>query len=641
MTDIVLKDIQIKARQESFRMQHYFLGVEHLFIGLLGIPGGLTSALIEEHGLTAQYVIDSIRRYTGKGTRQRLWAGLPNTPRANMVLSIANDLALEAGRAEIDERALLRAIVEENDSIPIRILRRLGIDTVKLAEQTQAGRAHSGRHQPYLQVDFALQFEMTALPTEEQLVILRRMFYGYERVRVERRLTGGHTHALLLLVTPINSDGTEDAGVVVKIDQADRILDEAQRYETHVKHSLPPLTARLEDKPTTAEISSLAGIKYTFVAPRHGVERDLRSAAAEFGPRTLSEWLETQLYPTFGKAWWQQRQPYRFPIWTEYDWLLPPLLTLELLPSTVEEEPSVTIKDPVRRLLLHELEPGDIVAVENFTIHRLYPEREAMTLVLGKGAEAMQRANKIEVTGLKLQDDAHYRGEVIERLLGRVWHTRSDTLYHALSALEPDFDTSGAVIRGFGPFERLPNPLFAHDALLDRSLNGSLSKIHGDLHLGNILLGPNFTPFLIDFAHTGSGHTLFDWATLEASLISDVVMPTLGHEWEAARGIAAAIAALRTPETTALLPPPIAELLRPIAAVRKIAQDCLARPDGWDEYFTALAFAGLRALLWETMPLSGRRALFLLAAYAFSEALSTSQPGEPRSSDETELADPT
>jgi len=35
--------------------------------------------------------------------------------------------------------------------------------------------------------------------------------------------------------------------VIVKIDRADDILDEARRYEAHVKSTLPPLTARLEE----------------------------------------------------------------------------------------------------------------------------------------------------------------------------------------------------------------------------------------------------------------------------------------------------------------------------------------------------------------------------------------------------------
>ena len=44
-----------------------------------------------------------------------------------------------------------------------------------------------------------------------------------------------------------------------------------------------------------------------------------------------------------------------------------------------------------------------------------------------------------------------------------------------------------------------------------------MSKIHGDLHLGNILIGPAGDAWLIDFEWTRLGHTLLDWAGLEAA----------------------------------------------------------------------------------------------------------------------------
>ena len=64
-------------------------------------------------------------------------------------------------------------------------------------------------------------------------------------IRVESQLTGGYTDALVLMVTPIHADDREDAPVIVKIADTDDILDEAQRYDSHVKGILPPLTARL------------------------------------------------------------------------------------------------------------------------------------------------------------------------------------------------------------------------------------------------------------------------------------------------------------------------------------------------------------------------------------------------------------
>jgi ATP-dependent Clp protease ATP-binding subunit ClpA len=65
---IELKDILINARQESHRMRHYYLGIEHLFIALLEIKSGLTSNILAESGLSSEYVIDAIRRKTGNAT---------------------------------------------------------------------------------------------------------------------------------------------------------------------------------------------------------------------------------------------------------------------------------------------------------------------------------------------------------------------------------------------------------------------------------------------------------------------------------------------------------------------------------------------------------------------------------------------
>src|SRR5689334_14092636 len=107
MSSILLRDILISARQECVQMRHFYIGVEHLFIALLQIQGGLASSILEEHGLTTDYVIDTIRRKADKGTSQVLWVGIPYTPRTDIVLNIAKDLAADNGHEEASERDLL------------------------------------------------------------------------------------------------------------------------------------------------------------------------------------------------------------------------------------------------------------------------------------------------------------------------------------------------------------------------------------------------------------------------------------------------------------------------------------------------------------------------------------------------------
>lgn len=612
MPNIALKDILINARQESYRMQHYYLGVEHLFIGLLDVQGGLTSSLLEERGLTTEYVVDAIRRKAGKGNRQRLWAGMPNTPRADVVLGIANDLALESKNAEITERDLLIAILDENDSIPVRVLRKFEVDVDRLSQDARSKELNEQQSQPYIKIDFGQQ--TLSLP-EEKLFILRRMFYGYSQIRVDRKLTGGYTSAVILVVTPIAADGMEDAAVVVKIDNADMILDEAQRYETHVRSSLPPLTARLEEKPTTSETSDMAGLKYTFISGMNRSAQDLREAAHDLD--NLGEWLTRELYPYFGKTWWKQNRPYRFQVWTEYDWLLPPLLTLDYLPDEQIPQTAAVLRDPLRRSRVNKLEYGDSVAIENFTVQRVYHDKNMIQVSIGKGSEAARRAYKMNIRGLNLAEDVYYRGEVLERVGGRVWETRAAALLAAAQSLEPDFDLAEDMIPGYGKPERLPNPLLAYDDLLDRYVDGTLSKIHGDLHLGNILVGPNGSAFLIDFAQTRNGHTVFDWASLEVSLLTEVVMPVIGDDWWSVRLVLRYIGALHKdlPDTV----PALNDVMQHVLAVREIAKDCLAREGSWSEYYIALAMCSMRAYTWDTLSLGARRLMFSLAALSIHE----------------------
>jgi hypothetical protein len=620
-------------------MQHHFIGVEHLIVGALMMRGGIAASLVERYGFKPEYVIDAIRRHAGKGSKQRLWAGVPNSPRANVVLDIAHDLALNDGRSETNERDVLLAMIGENDSIPVRVLTRLGMALDEMAQEIAEFSITSAITQPYVRVEFSPTYEGDVPLSEEQLFLLRRMFYGYDRVRVEQRLTGGFTRALLLAVTPIQADGIEDAPLVVKIDDADLILEEARRFEAQVKATLPPLTARLLERPTAPETSVLAGLKYTLVAGVDKTPQDLRSAAQQMGNAQLGAWLKTQLYATFGAAWWEQRRPYHFTAYEEYDFLLPPLLVLDALPSSEAiPEDAHLLRDPLRRERLPEIEYNDVVVLANFVVHKLIPERNALQVTIGSGGEAARMAHRIEVRGIDFARATHYRGEVVDQLSGRVFATRGEMLLNITRGLQPDFDLTEGNIPLFRGYGRAPNPLVHFDSLLNRSLEGSLSRIHGDLHMGNVLLGPGGSAFLIDFASARSGHTLFDWATMEISLLSRQVMPLLGESWADARRVMERVAAMNGVETA---PDPLLDdALSSVEAVREIIANCLATKDGWGEYWTALALLCLRAVTWETMSDGGRRLMFLLSAYCCGRLLARTGSGaETMTGGATDLSD--
>jgi hypothetical protein len=640
----MMREIEINARQEAARMFHRYLGVEHYFIGMLDLNGGLLTQLLDRHGLTPDYLKDELRRCIGKGRDRVRYTGLQPTPRAAVVLDLAYDRAKTDGRAKADERDLLLAILEEGESIPCRVMKRLGVDLSALYKQAQAEPAVSSARPSTLKLDFSPDFDPTYALSRDEVFILRRMFAEYAVLRIERRLTGGYSGALVLLVTPIHADRREDASVVVKIADATSILDEERRYNAYVRNTLPPLTARLEQR-TTAKYLDTAGLKYTFVADQTGASGSLRVLAHEMGAERLREWLRSQLFPYFGRTWWMQRTPDLFQVWEEYDWLLPPLLTLDFVPEeeakAAPPEDIVELNKHLRHGQAEALEYGTLVSVKHFVIDRIDRSRRQITLVSGKtDSESVYRAHRLVVQGVDAAESGFHRREMINTLYGRVWKTRRDSLFEAVSALDPDFDPRGASIP-FRAGAALMNPLLTYNRLLERQINGAVSRIHGDLHLGNILIGPGDIPFLIDFEHARRGHTAFDWASLEVSLWSELAAPLIEPTWDGVRALGEWMLALirnrPLPDT------PLGQALSVIAAVREIAGLCLRDPSKWDEYYAALAMCALRAVTWKkTLGLTARRAMLLLTALSQSLLLDTGRqgsgsPGSTIRDEETDL----
>lgn len=614
-----IKDILINARQESVQMRHHYLGVEHLVIAMLQIQGGITSSIVEDYGLTTEYVIDAIRRRTDKGTNQRLWAGFPYTPRTEVILDIANDLAAENGSEEISERELLVAILTESDSLPVRVFQALGVNIRAMILAAAGYNLKRDPQPPDISVIFAEAFAKEAVQ-RDHLFVLRRMFAAHNTLRVENQLTG-YSGALVLVVTPIHADGQEDAPVVVKIHETDKIFDEVHRYETHVKSILPLQTARLEDNPIAPDTSELAGIKYSLVANSGGIPLDLRQIIQTNGAYELGILLQSELYTRFKVTWWQQKRPFRFQAWKEYDWVLPPLMTLDYIPEADFIDVPLNLKVPINRAKLknklQELTFGNEIVLENFAVQKIERQKNILKLTVGFGSEADKRACQIEVRGVNDIQQSFYRGEIVEKLTGTIWKTRNDHLLDALRDLEPDFDLSGRWIM-IGD-QQFPNPLLAYDDLLDRYVSGSMSKIHGDLHLGNILVGPNNSIWLIDFGSTRDGHTLFDWATLEMSLLSDGLTDKESEDWNSLRNVTKIIIALNDNNTISTVSDRMFATVASVAHIREIVRDCLAVEGNWAEYFVALAFCGLRAISWKTMSVAGRRLAFLVSAMAIFE----------------------
>ncbi|HML20168.1 MAG TPA: Clp protease N-terminal domain-containing protein [Aggregatilinea sp.] len=613
MDTIQLEDILTLARQESANLYHYFIGVEHLFIALTQLSGGLTVAALQHHNISPRFVRYSLRESIGRYEDRRYWPGFPETPRAQYVLELARRYS---GAQEPSERDLLLAILDENDSVVSRVLEEIGVNIASFRRTAANWSAELSPQAPEVPIHGQIDLN------PEQLRVLQLMFREYGQVQIVRELTGGYSGARVLLIRPVRVDGYKDAPVVVKLDDRHAILYERRRYDLYVKSTLPTSTARLVDSPVVPDDSSIGGLKYTFVGRLDDTEPvSLREFAAQHEPEEVSALIRA-LFDVFGPAWWLQRKPYRFGAWREYEHVLPPALVIEVLPED-QASASAQLLTPLGAWSRNrQILPGEVVMLSGFVVQKVSGHNDVLHLAAGAQPESINRASKVEVRGLDLSKNSYFRGEMVDQIVGRVVRTRDDLLLRSVQGLEPEFDVMADRVFSGHPFiGTIPNPLGRVTQLLDRQVSGYLSTIHGDLHLGNILVGPHGDAWLIDFAWAREGHTLFDWAMLEMSLLVEMVAKYAQPGWPGAWEVAAWLASINRGEDLVLRDPsPLARALTSIKTLRDVVKPCLGVEGRWDEYHVALALTALRLMDWQSEPIDARRLAFLTAALSTAEA---------------------
>lgn len=134
------KQILALAKQESENLQHFYLGVEHIFIALTKVENGVTQAILQRSNLDSKQARDMILRFVGTGDEHRYWNGIRVTPRYEVVLKLAGERARMNKEALIEEKDLLLAILEEGESIPVRVLQEMNVSIKELIKATEENK---------------------------------------------------------------------------------------------------------------------------------------------------------------------------------------------------------------------------------------------------------------------------------------------------------------------------------------------------------------------------------------------------------------------------------------------------------------------------------------------------------------------
>jgi ATP-dependent Clp protease ATP-binding subunit ClpC len=122
------------AQEEATRLNHNYIGTEHLLLGLIREEEGLAAKVLRDLGVEQNRVRQVIEDIVGRG-QAAPGTRLSLTPRTKRVIELAVDEARRLGHHYIGTEHLLLGLVREGDGIAVNVLKSLNVSPDKVRSQ--------------------------------------------------------------------------------------------------------------------------------------------------------------------------------------------------------------------------------------------------------------------------------------------------------------------------------------------------------------------------------------------------------------------------------------------------------------------------------------------------------------------------
>jgi ATP-dependent Clp protease ATP-binding subunit ClpC len=125
------------AQEEAERLNHSYIGSEHVLIGLLREEGGVAGRVLRELGLDAARVQAMVERLSGGPGTRTPFTKTELSPSTKRVLELAVEEARRMGQHYISTEHLLLGLARQNEGLAIDVLRKFGISPEQIRRQTR------------------------------------------------------------------------------------------------------------------------------------------------------------------------------------------------------------------------------------------------------------------------------------------------------------------------------------------------------------------------------------------------------------------------------------------------------------------------------------------------------------------------
>ncbi len=157
------------AQEEAKRLNHDYVGTEHILLGLSALEGTVSNKILTGLGVTFRKVRLEIEKMVGIGDTIMLLGEIPFTPRAKKVLEFSVEESQMLGTEHIGTEHILLGLIREEEGMASRILKNLGLnlDAVRDAALNFIGDAETNDLNEDVN-DFPQEINLNSVPKRER-----------------------------------------------------------------------------------------------------------------------------------------------------------------------------------------------------------------------------------------------------------------------------------------------------------------------------------------------------------------------------------------------------------------------------------------------------------------------------------------
>ena len=123
------------ANQEAQRLNHEYIGTEHILLGLVKEGSGVGANVLKNLDVDLRKVRLEVEKLVKAGPEMVTMGKLPQTPRAKKVIEYAIEEARSLNHNYVGTEHLLLGLLREQDGVAAQVLRNLGLKLDEVREE--------------------------------------------------------------------------------------------------------------------------------------------------------------------------------------------------------------------------------------------------------------------------------------------------------------------------------------------------------------------------------------------------------------------------------------------------------------------------------------------------------------------------